>query len=307
MSIYYSFNYSYIYYISILCQNKVKEKWLSSHRQAYGFSPRIYNYGASVVAYMTAQDLVELGLSSVVKESIAEPIKEEELKVNPNWVEPSYLPPSSWSTNFTTTSDWHASMFGSLGSTDLSYYKVQETVDETSRNVVLGVKNDKGGKLSSSTDGLLMYFTQLEKDVDFTLEAKAQALILPTGKQAGFGLMARDEMYIDTKVSSMNGSYVACGGLKPNDADLNEAYFFARKEVSKYEKNKLEPNLEITLETELNLKLTKTGDKYIASINGIESEVENDLFKVDGQHIYVGVFVSRTYEVNFKDIKLTVI
>ena len=307
MSIYYSFNCSYIYYISILCQNKVKEKWLSSHRQAYGFSPRIYNYGASVVAYMTAQDLVELGLSSVVKESIAEPIKEEELKVNPNWVEPSYLPPSSWSSNFTTTSDWHASMFGSLGSTDLSYYKVQETVDETSRNVVLGVKNDKGGKLSSSTDGLLMYFTQLEKDLDFTLEAKAQALILPTGKQAGFGLMARDEMYIDTKVSSMNGSYVACGGLKPNDSDLNEAYFFARKEVSKYEKNKLEPNLEITLETELNLKLTKTGDKYIASINGIESEVENDLFKVDGQYIYVGVFVSRTYEVNFKDIKLTVI
>ncbi|MDD7549515.1 MAG: hypothetical protein SPK92_01820 [Bacilli bacterium] len=57
----------------------------------------------------------------------------------------------------------------------------------------------------------------------------------------------------------------------------------------------------------MNLKLTKTGDKYIASINGIESEVENDLFKVDGQHIYVGVFVSRTYEVNFKDIKLTVI
>ena len=265
------------------------------------------NYGASVVAYMTAQDLVELGLSSVVKESIAEPIKEEELKVNPNWVEPSYLPPSSWSNNFTTTSDWHASMFGSLGSTDLSYYKVQETVDETSRNVVLGVKNDKGGKLSSSTDGLLMYFVQLEKDLDFTLEAKAQALILPTGKQAGFGLMARDEMYIDTKVSSMNGSYVACGGLKPNDADLNEAYFFARKEVSKYEKNKLEPNLEITLETELNLKLTKTDDKYIASINGIESEVENDLFKVDGQYIYVGVFVSRTYEVNFKDIKLTVI
>ena len=44
---------------------------------------------------MTAQDLVELGLSSVVKESIAEPIKEEELKVNPNWVEPSYLPSSS--------------------------------------------------------------------------------------------------------------------------------------------------------------------------------------------------------------------
>ena len=60
---------------------------------------------------------------------------------------------------------------------------------------------------------------QLEKDLDFTLEAKAQALILPTGKQAGFGLMARDEMYIDTKVSSMNGSYVACGGLKPNDSE----------------------------------------------------------------------------------------
>ncbi|MDD7382631.1 MAG: hypothetical protein PUG37_07660, partial [Bacillales bacterium] len=33
----------YIDYISIIRQIQVKEKWLSSHRQAYGFSPRIYN------------------------------------------------------------------------------------------------------------------------------------------------------------------------------------------------------------------------------------------------------------------------
>ena len=33
----------YIDYISNICYIQVKDKWLSSHRQAYGFSPRIYN------------------------------------------------------------------------------------------------------------------------------------------------------------------------------------------------------------------------------------------------------------------------
>ena len=40
----YSFLFTlYIDYISNICYIQVKDKWLSSHRQAYGFSPRIYN------------------------------------------------------------------------------------------------------------------------------------------------------------------------------------------------------------------------------------------------------------------------
>ena len=47
----------------------------------------------------------------------------------------------------------------------------------------------------------MMYYVKLPAGTNFTLTAKATVNSLAKNNQVSFGLMARDEMYVDTSIS----------------------------------------------------------------------------------------------------------
>ena len=55
----------------------------------------------------------------------------------------------------------------------------------------------------------MMYYVKLPAGTNFTLTAKATVNSLAKNNQVSFGLMARDEMYVDTSISDPIGDYVA--------------------------------------------------------------------------------------------------
>ena len=57
----------------------------------------------------------------------------------------------------------------------------------------------------------MMYYVKLPAGTNFTLTAKATVNSLAKNNQVSFGLMARDEMYVDTSISDPIGDYVAVG------------------------------------------------------------------------------------------------
>ena len=100
-------------------------------------------------------------------------------------------------------------VFGNVGGNDkISGGDFTATVD--GQNITLGVTNNRG-KIASTVDGLMMYYVKLPAGTNFTLTAKATVNSLAKNNQVSFGLMARDEMYIDTSISDPIGDYVAVG------------------------------------------------------------------------------------------------
>lgn len=75
------------------------------------------------------------------------------------------------------------------------------------------VKNNKE-KISTSSDGLAMYYYKVPVERSFTLTATAKINSLALNSGVSFGLMARDDMYIDEYSIASLGDYVAAGPLK---------------------------------------------------------------------------------------------
>src|SRR5699024_11741256 len=57
----------------------------------------------------------------------------------------------------------------------------------------------------------MMYYVQLPAGTTFKLSATATVNSMAANNQVSFGLMARDDLYIDTYVAETMGDYVAAG------------------------------------------------------------------------------------------------
>ena len=75
------------------------------------------------------------------------------------------------------------------------------------------VKKNKG-KIGASADGVAMFYYKVPVKSKFTITANATVNSFDLNDQVSFGLMARDDMYIDENRTDVLGDYVAAGPLK---------------------------------------------------------------------------------------------
>lgn len=261
------------------------------------------SYGAKMNAWLIAG--ADSALNAFSKDKVKPSYEANfEEAVNPDYEVSSYQSPTGTSELWEAYTDsngtvWNGSVFGDIGGQD----KVAGgdfTAEVTEDGVTLGVANNRG-KIASSVDGLMMYYVQLPAGTEFTLTANAAINTLAANNQVSFGLMARDDMYVDTYVSAIMGDYVAAG-------TRNQGAFsgFGRKSGALYDGPAA---AEVYGEGDtVALKLTGNSDGFTVTYgnNGtVSAGFDYALTAVDPDYIYVGFYAARNCNVTFTDIVLT--
>ncbi len=151
-----------------------------------------------------------------------------------------------------------------------------------------------------------MYYYRVPANSNFTITAKATVNSFTSNDQVSFGLMARDDMYVDQYINSTMGDYVAAGPLKLTKKD-SVWNCFARKSGALTQGGTCAN--EIKAGETYNLKIESNTDGYACTFGNEETITGGFDFKltsVDSEYVYVGMYVARSADVTFSDVKLVV-
>ena len=225
---------------------------------------------------------------------------------NPDYEVSSYAAPTGVSALWPAYTDasgrvWNGTVFGDVGGQDkitAENFTAQLGADGS---ITLGVANNRG-KIAGSSDGLMMYYVQLPAGTTFKLSATATVNSMAANNQVSFGLMARDDLYIDTYVAETMGDYVAAG-------TRNQGAFagFGRKSGELY--NAPAATQVYAAGDTLKLEIVGSADGYTVTYGDnapASAGFDYPLTAVDSDYIYVGFYVSRNCNVTFRDIALEV-
>jgi hypothetical protein len=272
-------------------------------------------YGAKYVAYRIASELQKLdGIKGYVKEDIAEPT--EAVRVpNPNYVVPDYMAPDLENyeapAHFSTeTEGWYGTAFGDTGGSPQSAsngYLARET-SEGVFEVGQYKSGSNKGKFSSSSDGFAFLFRQVEANKNFKMTVTGKITKTATTKQAGFGLMLRDDCIIDqTANGSIATNYVTAGILSTNTNSMGVNFYrenatlgkgtslsgiWAVGDTARFTIERIGQTVNVTVEYG-----TKTYEK---------TYYDFDFFAKDSEYMYVGMFSNRGTIVEFSNLEFTI-
>lgn len=268
-------------------------------------------YGAQVVAQLLARELkdMDLELSRHVDPDAFTP-DEKAVTVGPEYVEPSaedYAPPAEDSKLFADyvagQAHFKGTAFGQLGGEPSAENHILETAADGSMHIA--VRGNKG-KIASSEDGLVMYYYQIPVGKQFKLSATVtvNALGEKNMNQIAFGLMARDDMYVDVARSpGFNSNYVVAGTFANGSTNC-----FYRKGGT------LSDPVPLTVEKvaageSYDLSIVSNTDGFACTFGrepGQSQGYDFDLNAIDTQYFYVGMFAARNADVTFQNIYLEV-
>ena len=267
-------------------------------------------WGAKYNAYLFAKAVKALNLADIseyVMNVDAAPTKADNLVSNPDYVEPVYdssalVPSEIWA----DYGIFKGTVFGDVGGTPNTENQTLET--DANGNMHIAVRNNKG-KISSTTDGIAMYYYKLPADASFTLSADMTINAYSSNNQVAFGLMVRDAMYIDFNSKDANGDSVNAAFFKLANMDSGSGGWngYARKDGVLMEGGIL--SRAYTVGETVKLTLSGTSDGYATKIGEEETISGGFDFKLtnfDADYVYLGMFASRNADVTFSNIKLTV-
>lgn len=285
-----------------------------SHKPASVDNTHLNYYGAAVDAYdiITEAAKGDKKFAKLMNKKAAAPT--EDLLVlyakNPDYVIPKYsefVPAEDASAIFTTTAPWYGTVFGDCGGAEkIADPECFEIVEESGKVVMHSGAKDGSksvGKIASASDGIAFYFQKVDISKDFTLTATAKVLNVAKNNQVAFGLMARDDVFIDKYDNSVNSDYVAVGGYKFASDPVNTSYTRVDTTLTPTPAT----SQSIAKNTTVKLSLTKKGNVYTVKC-GSDPAVDYtlDLNKVDANNIYVGLFTARCAYVEYSNVKLEV-
>ena len=269
-------------------------------------------YGAKYVAYKIADELMKLdGIMNYVAEGITEPTEADRVP-NASYVVPDYLAPDldnyTAPSHFSTMTDgWYGTAFGDTGgnpqSTSNGYYAT-----ETSEGV-FKVGNDKGkGKFASGSDGFAFLFTQVEANKNFKISVTGKVLQTATTKQAGFGLMLRDDCVIDQNAAGTIATNYLTAGIYANSDSQMYANFY--RENASFKKGEEMTGMYAVGDV-VTFTIERIGQTVHVTVvyNGVtytESYYDFDLFARDGEYMYVGMFANRGTVVEFTNLNFEI-
>nr|MDE7105851.1 hypothetical protein [Anaeroplasmataceae bacterium] len=274
-------------------------------------------YGAKYVAYLVASELKKSKnvLGKYVLADIKEPTKEKDLEKNPSYQFVDYASPNLASYQApahyqTTASGWYGTAFGDCGGAPSSSgtgYIAKETngVFEVGQTGTSSAK----GKFASGGDGFAFLFQQISKDKNFEITVTAKVTATASTKQAGFGLMLRDDCFINQTTSpvTITSNYLTAGFVT-KDSSMN-ALFYRENSTLVSNKNTIS-SLYAVGDTAV-LKIIRLGQSITTTIEykGVtytETYYDFDLFSVDSDYMYIGMFATRGTVAEFSDVDLKI-
>lgn len=244
----------------------------------------------------------ELGVAGISEHITAKeaPVKADVLKSNPDYKEAEYSGELKQSELWKDAGVFKGSIFGDIGG-DPNLIK-DKFILEGNEDGSIHISVNGKGKISSTTDGMAMYYYKVPADSNFVITANATVNSINKHNQVAFGLMARDAMYIDVNDKSALGDYVAAGSIQQGTANC-----FKRKDGALGYGGKLENPVEAG--KTYALKIESNSDGYACTFGdnaAISGGFDFKLTSIDADYVYVGLFVARQADVTFSDIKLVV-
>ncbi len=273
-------------------------------------------YGAKFVAYNLASELSELeGIGKYVAEGIAAPTIADLVPLDgykvPDYTAPdleNYAPGGSFAA---ITDGWYGTAMGNTGGNPYSSsngYIASEVSEGVFR---AGQHLDSGsnkGKFENASDGFAFIFRQVEADKNFTLTASGKVIYTGLTKQAGFGLMLRDDCIIDqTATDTISTNYVTAGFLC-NDSNMVSNFY---RENSTLYKSGSTVSPIAPVDSTFTASIERVGQSVTVSITYggetyTETYVDFDFQAVDGGYMYVGMFANRGTVIEFTDVVFTI-
>lgn len=136
--------------------------------------------------------------------------KEEFLVSNKDYVPVIFSDKLPDSRLFKDYGEYKAAVFGDvLGEVDDKDFTLGE---DDNGDMNIAVRNNRG-KISAVTDGIAMYYKKVDITEHFTLTATVKVNKIFANDQVSFGLMVRDDCYIDKNMPDILGDYVAAAPL----------------------------------------------------------------------------------------------
>ncbi|MDE7075772.1 MAG: hypothetical protein K2O62_00425 [Clostridia bacterium] len=262
--------------------------------------------GAKMVAYQFSQAIktTDCGLKAQVKTTSVSPTYENDFndKVNASYVKPTAtaFDPANASKIWTGVTDegWYGTVFGDVGGADKIAAK---NFGITSSNGTFTLTCSGNGKFASGSEGMAAIFMPIDASKDLT--AQVTATVTSAGsadKQSSFGLMLRDDIYIDTYDASIKSNYVSAG-------ILNNGAVFSMKNETRSATN----GSASIAATSYTLKIVKSGTNITATViqgsNTVTKTYDNiSLTASDSGSVYLCMYAVRNITVSFTDVNVTI-
>ena len=195
---------------------------------------------------------------------------------------------------------WHGSVFGDVGGANKitpENFQAEIAGDEITLTV-----NKNCGKIASGSDGMIFYYTKLPVGTKFTLSAKAKIVNFTANNQVSFGLMVRDDLYIDQYVATTMGDYVAAG-----PRNQGKIVNFGRKSSALVGEPPVNA-VDLSAGAEVDLKIVGTKEGYALTYGPetVSAGFDYALTGVDSDYIYAGFYAVRNCSVTFSDVSLVI-
>lgn len=274
-------------------------------------------YGAKYVAYKLAESLKNSNclLGKYVLDGIKEPTKETLVSLE-GYIVPSYAAPVLENyvapEHFTTISDgWYGTGFGDCGGTPTSSSNGFLATEYTEGVFTVGQykEGSNKGKFASGGDGFCYVFKQVEASKNFKITVEAKIIKGPGVNQAGFGLMLRDDIYINQNISKtvVASNFVAAGFLGESSG---MGVLFSRENTTL--KKGLEKISEYyQVDDTATLTIERVGQSVTTTVvyKGVTYThiyYDFDLFAVDQNYMYIGMFANRGTVVEFTNVNFEI-
>ncbi|MGN0481684.1 MAG: GDSL-type esterase/lipase family protein [Lachnospiraceae bacterium] len=265
-------------------------------------------YGAKNNAYYITRQLKELAIEGVAEHVLdaSAPTKENDLVQNPNYVEKEYNGVTKDSEIWEKAGIWSPTAFGDIGGASAistSYQSFSYDAESGSYHIVA---SGNKGKISSSTDAFAMYYYKVPVGSNFVFSANVTVNSFTSNDQVSFGLIARDDMYIDEYINTTMGDYVAAAPLKLTKAGSAWSCF-ARKSGTLTQGTTVASAVEAG--KTYAVKIESNTDGYACTFGDaptVSGGFDFQLTAVDSEYVYVGMFATRAADVTFTDVKLLI-
>lgn len=267
-------------------------------------------YGAKKVAYELTRALLntDCALKNNVITNSAAPTEEDfQAAINVNYSKPDYtqfdssMASSAWNI---TASSWYGTAMGDISKT------TNFTVSEANGTFTVGASGSYG-KIASNQDGFAAAFMQIDVTHNFTATAKVKVTTLgAVSSQSAFGMMLRDDIYIDTVSSTISSNYVTAGALlagAATDGNASASLNFSRVDGSL---KKTSNAITITTQVEYEVKIVRIGQVVTVSFNDGTNSYETthtdlSFVGVDYNYMYLCLFATRGIIAEFYNVSYT--
>ena len=262
-------------------------------------------YGALVVSYLFINELSNhSALKKHLKKEIYHPSKKD-IIINPKFKYIKYFSPNLKTYKNVVKYNNDLLYYTSFGK--VSSYEGMTIINND--KLVLTDLKENGRIVFSSTAGVFL-FKQIKKEDNFICKAKLRVLGDIPLTESAFGLMLRDDCYIDyDKDKVITSNEILCG-LHMNNSSLHLGY--VRYETTSIERLDVLPNQKYVSNDVIECEISRLGQrintKLVYKDKIMEKEyLDFDLFIVDNEYSYIGIFNAKNEKVIVEefDLKIT--